>query len=141
MPKNRLKISQNHDMGKRVGGFVDFGLLTFILVRDEVQSVLSIPRKQFFYMLSTQFLSAWWNLTKSRFWPIFLTILCMKYSILQNRTSFVGSFLDQFTSSMIKVTVSKTYRNHLTRKILLNSIFRPFLEPKTVSSKHNVRWL
>ena len=59
MPKNRLKISQNHDMGKRVGGFVDFGLLTFILLRDEVQSLLSTPRKQFFYMLSTQFLSAW----------------------------------------------------------------------------------
>ena len=80
-----------------------------------------------FYMLSTQFLSAWWNLTKSRFWPIFLTILCMKYSILQNRTSFVGSFLDQFTSSMIKVMLSKTKENHLTWKILLNSIFRPFL--------------
>ena len=59
LQKSRQKITQNHDMGKRVGGFVDFGLLTFILLRDEVQSVLSTPRKPFSYMLSTQFLSAW----------------------------------------------------------------------------------
>ena len=34
-------------MGKKGGG-VDFGFLTFILIRDEVQSVLSTPCKLFF---------------------------------------------------------------------------------------------
>ena len=47
LPKIRLKITQNHDMGKRVGG-VDFGLLTLILLRDEVQRVLLTSGNQFF---------------------------------------------------------------------------------------------
>ena len=100
-------------------GFVDFGLLTFILLRDEVQSVLSTPRKPFFYMLSTQFLSTWWNLTTSWFWPIFLTILCMKYSILQNPTSIVDPLLHQFTSSMIKV-MGKTLSKELLIMFVLS---------------------
>ena len=96
---------------------MDFGLLTFILLRDEVQSVLSTPRKPFFYMLCTQFLSAGWSLTKCRFWPKFPYHFMYENSILQNRTSFVASFPDQFTSSMIMVIISKAKENHLTWKI------------------------
>ena len=49
--KVRPKNTQNHDMAKMVGGFVDFGFQTFILHPDEVQSVLSTPPKPFYYML------------------------------------------------------------------------------------------
>ena len=80
--KLRLKITRNHDTGKRVGGFVIFGLQTFILLWDEVQSVLSITCKPFFHMLSTSIWGAGSNLRKSRFWPNFLTILYM-YKIVR----------------------------------------------------------
>ena len=76
--KLRLKNTQNHDMAKRVGGFVDFGFQTFILQPDEVQRVLSTPPKPFYYMLRTYFFGVGWILAKSRFLPNFLTVLRLK---------------------------------------------------------------